>query len=147
MIVREKDCKIVRALKNGYADGSRGLFKDMPDQSVLRFVDVLEQRGLVHAHLLRKFARVYPSGMIEKSPAIRFQQDLFLLGGKDIEDPVDGGVIIADRKNLEPPPFLLGIRDERMEVLRVPDHTERQTIVLEDDRVVRTSNRTSGETG
>ncbi len=46
---------------------SGNLFKNMPDQPFLCLVDVFEQRGLVHAHLLCQFTGVYLPGMIEKS--------------------------------------------------------------------------------
>jgi hypothetical protein len=39
----------------------------MPDQPFLRLVDVFEQRGLVQAHLLCKFAGVYLQRMIKKT--------------------------------------------------------------------------------
>ena len=47
---------------------SGNLFKNMPDQPFLCLVDMFEQRGLVHAHLLRQFTGVYLPGMFEKSP-------------------------------------------------------------------------------
>ena len=50
--------------------GSRDLFKNMADQPFLCLVDVLEQRGLVHTHLLCKFAGVYLPGMIEISAPV-----------------------------------------------------------------------------
>ena len=108
----------------------------MPDQPFLRFMDVFEQRGLVHAHLLCKFTGVYLPGVIEKSTSVRFQQNLLLPGSKDVKNPVDMGIVIADGKDLEPPPFLSGIVNERVEVLRVPDHIECQAVVLKDNRVL-----------
>ena len=39
----------------------------MPDQPFLCFMDVFQQRGFVHAHLLCQFTGVNPPGMIEKS--------------------------------------------------------------------------------
>ena len=42
----------------------------MPDQPFLRLMDVFEQRGLVHAHLLCKFTGIYLPGVIEKSTSV-----------------------------------------------------------------------------
>ena len=99
---------------------SRNLFKNMPDQPFLCLVDVFQERGLVHAHLLCKFAGVYLPGMIEKPATVRFPQDLFLFWRKDLKNPAGIGIVIADRKDLEPPPFLRGILNKRAEVLPSP---------------------------
>jgi hypothetical protein len=45
---------------------SGNLPEDMPDQAFLCFMDVFQQRGFVHAHLLCQFTGVNPAGMIEK---------------------------------------------------------------------------------
>jgi hypothetical protein len=96
----------------------------MPDQPFLCLVDMFEQRGLVHAHLLRQFAGVYLPGMLEKPGSIRFQQDLFLFWRKDVKNPACIGVVFADRKDLGPPPFLRGILNKCASVLRIADHAE-----------------------
>jgi len=80
---------------------SGNLSKDMPDQPFLCFMDVFQQRGFVHAHLLCQFTGVNPPGMIEKSRSIRFQQDLFLFWSEDVKNPVDMGIVIADREDPE----------------------------------------------
>ena len=58
--------KIFRDVKKSYPDRSGNLSKDMPDQPFLCFMDVFQQRGFVHAHLLCQFTGVNPPGMIEK---------------------------------------------------------------------------------
>ena len=87
---------MIQGMENNEPDISCNLFKNMPNQPFLRLVDVFEQRGLVHAHLLCKFAGVYLPGMIEKPAPVRFQQDLFLFWRKDLKNPVDVGDVIAD---------------------------------------------------
>ena len=82
-------------MKNGPVR-SCNLCKDMPNQPFLRFMDVFQQRGLVHSHLLRKFAGIDPSGMIEISLVIGFKQDRFLFGCQNIKNSSDMGIIIAD---------------------------------------------------
>ena len=52
--------------RGGEAGRSGNLFENMPDQPFLSLVDVFEQRGLVHAHLLSQFTGVDPPGMLEK---------------------------------------------------------------------------------
>lgn len=98
-------------------------------------MDVFEKSRLVHAHLFRKNARIDLPRMIEIPLAVAFQQYIFLPGGEDTKNPVDMGIIVADRKDLEPPTLLRGIGNERMEILGVPDHVKCQAIVLEDNRV------------
>jgi len=112
---------------------SGNLSKDMPDQPFLCCMDVLRQRGLVQAHLLCQFTGVHPPGMIEKSHPVRFPQDLFLSGSEDVKNPVDMGIVIADREDPESPPVLCGIGNERIEILRVFNHIE--AIIPEDNRV------------
>ena len=84
----------------------------MPDQPFLRLVDMLEQRGLVHAHLHCQFAGINPPGMIEETGPLRFQQDLFLFWREDIKNP--GAQNRAGQPHLRPDPsFTPSFRREK----------------------------------
>ena len=46
------------------------------------------------------------------------------------------GIVIADREDPEFPPFLCGIGNERIDILRVFNHIECQAVIPEDNRVL-----------
>ncbi len=78
-----KRLKIFEDKKKNRSNRSSYLCKDMLDQPFLCVIDMLKQRGFVHAHSLRRFTGGNPPGVIKISPVTGFQLNLFLLGSQD----------------------------------------------------------------